>query len=368
MTESASTGDALRVRLRQAGPIPLEVDFRVPRGSITALFGPSGSGKTTVLRAIAGLYRPAEAVITCGGESWTDTATGRALPAHRRRVGFVFQDYALFPHLTAGEQVALALGDRPAGARRRRVGELLALVRLEHCAGRRPATLSGGEQQRVALARALARDPEVLLLDEPFASVDGTLRDALRRELRSLQRSLSLSVVLVTHDFEDVAKLATQLVMIGGGSVLAAGSVEQLTARTDLPGLAGHWDPGVALDARIEGHDAGRQLTYLQARGLGLAVPAIDAPPRTPVRVRISAREVILAGERPAGLSLHNVLEARVVAIEPASHPALRLVRLSIGDAPLLALVTADAVRSLALAPGQPVLALVKAVAVDAFA
>ena len=367
MTE-ASSGAALHVRLRQSSPIPLDVDFVVPNGSITALFGPSGSGKSTVLRSIAGLYAPREAAVTSAGERWTDSSTGYSLPTHRRRVGVVFQDYALFPHLTVREQVGLALGNRPSGARRSRVDELLALARLDGLADRKPGTLSGGQQQRVALARALARDPAVLLLDEPFASVDWALRDALRHELRSLQRALQLSVVIVTHDFEDVAKLATGLVVLDRGRVVAAGGVEALTASAAVPGLAGHWEPAVALDAVVAAHDPLRQLTHLHARDLELAVPTIEAPPAATVRIRIAAREVILASQRPGGLSLHNVIEARVLRVAPAAHPALRLIHLAVGDTPLLSLVTADAVRSLQLEAGAPVLALVKAVSVEAFA
>jgi molybdate transport system ATP-binding protein len=368
MTEATNLRAALHVRLRQSAPIPLDVEFAVPSGSITALFGPSGSGKSTVLRSIAGLYTPQEARITSGAERWTDSAAGFSLPTHRRRVGFVFQDYALFPHLTVRDQVGIALGNCPASARQARIDELLALARLDGLADRKPGTLSGGQQQRVALARALARDPAVLLLDEPFASVDWALRDALRHELRSLQRALSLSVVIVTHDFEDAAKLASQLVILDGGVVVAAGTVEALTSRATLPGLTGHWEPAVALDAIVASHDPERQLTHLQARELQVAVPTIAAPVSTVVRIRIAAREVILANRRPEGLSLHNMIDARVVRVEPASHPALRLVHLAVGSTPLLSLVTVDAVRSLELATDAPVLALVKAVSVEAFA
>jgi molybdate transport system ATP-binding protein len=359
--------DALQVRLRQAGPIPLDVRFAVPAGCITALFGPSGSGKTTVLRSIAGLYVPREAEVRWGEVRWSDTRSGFALPTHRRPIGFVFQDYALFPHLTVRGQVALALGPRPPRDRPRRVEELLALTRLEALADRKPASLSGGQQQRVALARALARDPAVLLLDEPFAAVDLDLRDALRHELRALQRQLSLTVIVVTHDFQDVARLASRIVVLDRGTMTAATSVEEITATNALPGRGEHWEPTVALDATVVGHDESRQLSHLAARELRVAVPSIEAPPGALVRVQIPAREVILARRRPEGLSLHNVLEARVLLVEPTSHPALRLVHLAVGSTRLLSLVTADAVRNLSLEPGATVFALVKAVAVAAF-
>jgi molybdate transport system ATP-binding protein len=346
-------------------PFALDFEFEAPAGSITALFGPSGSGKSTVLRAIAGLQSMDVARVSCGGATWTDTAAGVAVPPHRRPVGFVFQDYALFPHLTVREQLALSLGHRPAAERPARIDSLLQLVQLQELGDRHPAALSGGQQQRAALARALARDPAVLLLDEPFAAVDWALRESLRRELVRLQRTLSLTVVLVTHDFEDVAKLASHLVVLEGGAVTASGSVETLTGRNAVPGVSGWREPAVALDAA---HESERQLTVIAAGDLRLEVPAVAAPVGAPVRIQLAAREVILASRRPEGLSLHNVVEAEVLAIEPASHPALRLVHLRVGATRLLSLVTADAERKLELAPGKPVLALVKAVAIEAFA
>jgi len=358
----------LHVRLRHAAPFALDLEFDAPAGTITALFGASGSGKTTVLRAVAGLHPTREALVTCSGRTWADTATGQWLAAHRRPVGFVFQDYALFPHLTVREQLALALGHRRPRERSSRVAELLAAARLEDLADRRPATLSGGQQQRVAIARALAREPALLLLDEPFAAVDWALRDALRRELVDLQRRLSLTVLLVTHDFEDVAKLASQLVVLERGSVATAGSVATITSRNAVPGLDRWREPAVALDATVIAQDTDRQLSLLAAGGMELEVPSVAAPVGGLVRIQLAAREVVLASARPEGLSLHNVLEARVAAVEPASHEALRLVHLDVASTRLLSLVTADAVRRLALAPGVPVLALVKAVAVEAFA
>ncbi|RME16798.1 MAG: ATP-binding cassette domain-containing protein, partial [Alphaproteobacteria bacterium] len=173
----------LKVAIRARAPIPLELDFEVAPGELLALVGPSGAGKTTTLRAIAGLARLEGARIEAGGQIWQDAASGRWVPAHRRRVGLAFQDYALFPHMSAARNVAAALDGVPAPRRAAEAERLLRLVNLEGLGARRPAQLSGGQRQRVALARALARRPEVLLLDEPFSAVDAANRARLHEEL-----------------------------------------------------------------------------------------------------------------------------------------------------------------------------------------
>ena len=179
------TGSAgLSVRLEQLEPIPLAAEFAVAAGELLALVGPSGSGKTTVLRCIAGLHRPRSGFIRCGEATWFDSENGADFAPQERSVGFVFQNYALFPHLTAIENVATALGHLPRGARASRARALLERVHLAGLENRRPAELSGGQQQRVAVARALAREPQVLLLDEPFSAVDQVTRRKLQRELR----------------------------------------------------------------------------------------------------------------------------------------------------------------------------------------
>ena len=214
----------LSVSLKQRGPIPLDVEFSCGPGDVLAVFGPSGSGKTTILRAIAGLYRPAHAVVRSGDDVWTDTSAATFRPPHRRAVGFVFQEYALFPHLTAAGNVAAALGHRRRSERPARAKDLLSLVHLTSHFDRRPHELSGGERQRVALARALAREPDVLLLDEPFAAVDRAVRRRLQDEVDALRRGLEIPLVLVTHDVDDVVRLATDVLLLEGGTGVAVRS------------------------------------------------------------------------------------------------------------------------------------------------
>lgn len=231
MAETLSPQAALSVSLHQDGPIPLDAAFGVGPGEILALVGPSGSGKSTALRSIAGLYAPSRGRIVCNGSVWLDRDAGIHVPARERRVGMVFQSYALFPHLTAGENVVEALGDLPAEQRRGRARTLLARVHLDGLENRRPAELSGGEQQRVAVARALARRPEVLLLDEPFSAVDRVTRRRLRSELAELRRELPMPVILVTHDLDDVVRLADRICVMRRGEILQSGAVEDVMAR-----------------------------------------------------------------------------------------------------------------------------------------
>lgn len=220
----------LAVELRQTAPIPLDVVFECRTGELVALIGPSGAGKTTILRAIAGLYRPVMSRVRCNGEVWSDTAAGVHRAPHERRVGLVFQTYALFPHLTALDNVEVALEHKPREERSARAQELLGVVQLGDLAHRKPAELSGGQQQRVALARALAREPLALLLDEPLSAVDRPTRRYLRKELSTLRSVVRVPIVLVTHDLDEAAALADHLVVIDKGVVLQCGPPAEILA------------------------------------------------------------------------------------------------------------------------------------------
>lgn len=216
--------DALHIELRQQAPIALDITLSIGVGEVVALVGPSGAGKTTLLRAIAGLHHGPTGRVACGDVAWLDSAAGVNLPAHRRPVGMLFQTYALFPHRTAAANVAEALLHLPSAQRMARAVQLLDQVHLPGLADRMPHQLSGGQQQRVALARALAREPDVLLLDEPFSAVDQPVRRALHRLLGDLRRVSSVPILLVTHDVDDAARIADRICLMQAGRIVEQGA------------------------------------------------------------------------------------------------------------------------------------------------
>jgi molybdate transport system ATP-binding protein len=356
----------LTAEVCQDAPIPLDAALSCGPDEVLAIFGPSGSGKTTLLRSIAGLHRPQRARIICAGETWADTDAHIHLPTDRRRVGFVFQDYALFPHLSARGNVMAALDHGPRWERRAAADGWLAAVHLTGFEARRPAALSGGQRQRVALARALARRPNVLLLDEPFAAVDRALRHRLHDELDELRRRVHVPILIVTHDFQDVIRMATHILWIDRGKAVAAGTVAALTSRTDLPWVEYALDTGSAFDARVHSVHPSRGLAELAFDGGTLLVPAGTLRVEIPVRVRVPARDVILAAQRPDGLSLHNILAGHVTALGSTAGDHM-LVQIAIGSVRLLADVTRDAVTRLSLTEGAPVFALIKSVSIDIY-
>lgn len=243
MGSLASAGghvDDLIVTAQQADPIPLNASFRCAPGELLALVGPSGSGKTTLLRTIAGLYQPQQGSVRCAGREWFLAQSGQrhSLPPQARQIGMVFQDYALFPHLTALQNVQLAMGHLPRGQRLEQAAQWLTKVRLEGLEARYPSELSGGQRQRVALARALAREPQALLLDEPFSAVDQVTRRRLQRELALLRQQISIPIILVTHDLEEATALADQICVLHNGVSLQQGTPEALFRQPASPLVA----------------------------------------------------------------------------------------------------------------------------------
>ena len=294
---AAMAEGGLAVRVRRRAPIPLDAELACAPGEILALVGPSGSGKSSLLRCIAGLLAPGEGRIVCAGETWLDTARGVDVPTPRRRIGLVFQSYALFPHLTALENVMEGLGHRPA---REQPAQARALLRLVHLAGledRKPRHLSGGQQQRVAVARALARDPHVLLLDEPFSAVDRSTREKLYGELAELRRDLRMPTILVTHDLDEATMLADRLCILSHGATLQAGTPLEVLQRPASVAVARLVGLKNIFEGEVVAHDRGAETTHVRWQGRQVAAALQeDFPPGSAVAWAIPTAGVLLLG------------------------------------------------------------------------
>ena len=346
------------------GDFALDIHFQAGRG-LTALFGRSGAGKTSVVNAVAGLLRPRRGRIVMDGSVLLDTERGIQIPTHLRRVGYVFQEGRLFPHLTVRQN--LLFGRWFAPARERRAANLDVVVDLLGIAAlldRRPGRLSGGEKQRVAIGRALLASPRLLLMDEPLASLDARRKDEILPYLERLRDEATVPIVYVSHSIAEVTRLATRIVLISAGRVHAVGPVQEVMGRAELYPLAGRFEAGAVLGVRITAHDPRWNLTQLTGDFGNLTVPRLDAPVGAALRVRIRARDVILAVTRPTGISALNVLAAEVERLVPIEEGALE-VQLRLGGERLLARVTRRSGEALGLAAGREVFAVIKTVAID---
>ena len=324
------TNAGLSVHLKAATPIALDITLDCAPGELLAIIGPSGAGKSTTLRAIAGLHHSASGSVICDGETWLDTSRALDMPAHRRRVGLVFQDYALFPHMTALGNVMAAMGHLPAASRTERAAALLERVHLAGLEERRPAELSGGQQQRVAVARALARDPAVLLLDEPFSAVDRATRRRLQVELANLRQGLSIPIILVTHDLDEAASLADRMLLLHRGRGLQTAPPAEMLARPASAEVARLLDLRNLFTGVILAHEDG--LTRLRWSDQVLeAAPMPSLPPGTAVDWLIGAGGVVLHRRgRPSAGERENPVSGSITALLPMGEEMR--VTLDVGD------------------------------------
>ena len=337
-------------------------------GGLTALFGRSGAGKTSLINAIAGLYRPEQGRIAVDDTVLVDTAAGVFIPPHRRRVGYVFQDGRLFPHLNVRQNLVYgrwfapkADPVSPGGGEFGQVVELLGISRL---LGRRPANLSGGEKQRVAIGRALLARPRLLVMDEPLASLDDERRAEIMPYIERLRDETQVPIVYVSHSIAEVARLATTLVVLSDGEVAAIGPTAEIMGRIDLFPLTGRAEAGAILATRVAAHDKTFGLTILDARTGQLRVPHLDLPVGAALRVRVRARDVMIALEPPEGLSALNVLPGIVAEIAASDGPIVQI-RLDCGGEALVARLTRRSVETLGLVQGKAVHAVIKSIAFD---
>ena len=329
----------LRHRLPK-GNFLLDVNVEVPDIGITGVFGESGSGKSTLLRCVAGL----------------EGVGGR--PVHRRNIGYVFQEPGLFPHLSVRGNIAY--GARRATTSRVNSSSVVEMLGLGNLLERRPDTLSGGEAQRVAIAAALLRSPDLVLMDEPLASLDRRRKDDLLPYFDRLHDELSVPVIYVSHDIEEISRLCDHLVVLEDGRIAASGNLFDVVSRTDVPALSGR-NAGVVLWATPVDHEDG--LTKFDFGDGDIWAPGEYETGRNPLRLRIAASDVSIARDRPTATTILNVLRATIEAVH-AVDAATALVRLGIGNQSLLARVTNRSVRRLDLRPGERVFAQVKSVTV----
>jgi molybdate transport system ATP-binding protein len=335
------------------GAFALDVALEVPAGTCLALAGPAGAGKTSVLRVVSGLVRPDRGVVRCGEELWLDTARGIDVAPERRRCGYVFQEYALFAHMRAWQNVAYPLRELDRAARRARAHELLERFGIGHLADRRPHGLSGGERQRVAVARALARSPAALLLDEPLSALDPRLRAHAGRELAAVLAETGVPALLVTHDFTEAALLGDRVGVIDGGRVIQEGTAAELAA-TPASAFVADFTGAVVLTGTARAVDG---LTCVELDGGGTVFST--EPGAGPVAVSVYPWEIALAppGSERAG-SAQNHLPVRVVSVTAVG------TRVRAGLAapqPLVAELSDASVHELGIVPGASAVATWKA-------
>jgi molybdate transport system ATP-binding protein len=357
----ASLDAQFRKRLgAQAGEFVLEMKFRAAPG-FTILFGPSGAGKTTVLDCIAGLSKPDSGRISVGDRALFDAAEGTDLPVAKRRVGYVFQNLALFPHLTVERNIQYGLAHLPQAERSAQASSVLQAFRIAHLAQRYPREISGGESQRTALARTLVTDPTVLLLDEPLAALDAATKARIVDDLRQWNQAHRIPIVYVTHSREEVFALGERVIVLDAGSVVAQGTPHEVIAAPQQETVAQLVGFENIFDAMVEAVSPQRGTMTCRVSGDGgpvlLETPLVRGGVGSALRVGIRAGDILLATSPPVGLSARNVIPGRITSLEQRDVIVSARVKYRIEMEVHLTLAARD---SLQLAPGREVWLVIK--------
>ena len=348
------------------GSFSLDVDIKAPLHGITALFGPSGCGKTTILRCMAGLNRlPGK--LQVGDDLWQDDDKGIFRKPYERPIGYVFQEASLFPHLSV-------LGNLNYGARRANrtssdtvitLDEIVNLLGIGHLLERSPSSLSGGERQRIAIGRALFAQPRLLMMDEPLSALDRQAKDEILPCFDALHKNLSIPILYVSHNIQEVAQLADTMIVLLEGKRIDSGPVQEILEHLDPGNEHDIHEVAVILHATVIEHQLESRMTRLDHNGQTIAIPATSVEVGEQVRLRVRSRDVVLATERPSGISVRNILAGTVKEVTENPETAYASVLVDITGARLRALITRDAVNELHLAPGMGVFALVKSISID---
>jgi molybdate transport system ATP-binding protein len=344
---------------KRRGDFHLQVAFEQPTPGVVALFGRSGCGKSTLINVIAGLLRPDAGRIALDDFVWCDTERGIDVPAERRGIGYVFQDARLFPHLRVVANLRYAL-KRATGPHFIDLEAVVGLLDLGALMNRRTHQLSGGERQRVAIGRALLTQPRLLLLDEPLAALDAARREEVLPYLETLRDRLALPMVYVTHHFDEVLRLATHLVLLEAGAVIAQGSLGAMSLNPHLRSLIGRDEVGAIIDGSVLGADPASRLTRVRVGAGELRLNIAELAMGTGLRVQVLARDVIVSTRAPQHLSVRNSLAGIITQIDDDADSDL--ITIDIGGTAILARVTHAATLDLQLATGMRIWALVKSV------
>lgn len=340
----------------------LEFDLALPESGITAFFGESGAGKSTLLRTVAGLVKAENGQIRIGNDIWQDDKQNIFIPTYKRSVGFVFQDAALFPHLTVKKNLEYGMKRIPLEKRIISLERAVDLLGIGHLLERMPDTLSGGEQQRTSIARALATSPDIMLMDEPLAALDMKRKSEIIPYLTRLNEELKIPILYVSHALEEVSVLADHLVLLEKGNVIASGKINDLLTRLDLP-LA-HYDVAAAVvNGKVIEEDREFSLSTILFSGGNMLLPSKNLQVGQNIRLRIQARDVSLTTEKPVNTSILNAFEATVVNVSEDSGGQV-LIELDAKGTRLLSRITSKSLNTLKLSTGKPVFAQVKGIAV----
>lgn len=343
------------------GDFELDLDVALPLQGVTAIFGPSGSGKTTLLNVIAGNIRPRAGRVAFGDEIWQQSQPREWVPPHRRGVGLVFQDGQLFPHLSVRGNLDFAEARAPKSSTGHASADIISAMDLGDLLDRGPQTLSGGEKQRVAIARSLLTRPKLLLLDEPLSALDSARKTELLPFLETLKSLFEIPTLYVSHDVDEVSRIADRVLMLEAGRVTGFGQTDDVLSRFGLEAGRNPYDRASRLNGIVDAQSPETDLLAIRVGdGQIWLASDLDLAPGTSIQLKISARDVSIATQRPEQISIQNMIDAKVVAIHAAKRPAFKTVELSVYGQRLDAIITKKAVSDLALIPGREVYALIK--------
>lgn len=359
-------------------PNVIDVDIECTRGDfqlrtkfvsedrVIALFGRSGSGKTSIVQCLAGLLKPSAGHIRVAGETLFDASARINVRPEKRRIGYVFQDARLFPHLKVRGNLTYGMNLLPANERRHAPDEIAEMLGIDGLMDRLPSTLSGGERQRVAIGRALLASPKLLLMDEPLSSLDNDRKSEIMPFIENLRDQLGVPIVYVSHAIEEVVRLADTMVVLADGKTLASGDVEDIMSRLDLRPHTGRFEAGAVINVWVTGHDAPNMLTELGFGAGSIWVPKLEFDRGTPLRLRLRARDVSLSLVTPEKSATLNVFQGRVVDIEDVSTVRSPHVDVLVNiGAPIIARIARKALAALDIKNGDTVFASVKTSAID---